>query len=132
MKVDPGISFIVTADKIIYRHGNLTGHVTHITPLENVCSTHYGMRKPWLEALLLALVVGAATWFLLGIPGILLGALYYLLKTTLTLGFCEVSGERFSINFRRAMIGGVAIDATRAATTCNIMQQLVDAKRARS
>lgn len=131
LKIDPGISLIVTADKIIHMRGDPAGRGTQITPLENVCSTHYGVTKPWLEALLLALVAGAVTWFLLGIPGIVLGVLYYIFKTTMTLGFTAISGERFTFHFKRAMLGGVAIDAEKAATTCNILQQLIDAKLAR-
>lgn len=101
-------------------------------PLENVCSTYFGYTKPWKEALVIGVLVGLITFWLLFIPGIIAGLVYYYLKKTLTLGYTDKGGFAHAISFQRSVIEGLKIDEAEAGRVCAIMQRLVDARRARA
>jgi hypothetical protein len=129
VKISPSISLVVSADKITFEEGSLAGSLVFHTPLENTSSTFYGYTKPWKAAVAIGIVLGAVTWFLLFIPGIIAGLLYYYLKMTLTVGYSEMGGQVHAISFQRSVIEGQKIDEAQAARVCRIIQNLIDARR---
>lgn len=132
INVSPTISLTVTDDKITFEKGSLEGSMVYHTPLEKTCSTFYGYTKPWKEALAVGIVCGLLTLFLLAIPGIIIGILYYYLKKTLTVGYTDIGGHSHAISFQRSVIEGQNIDEAAAAKVCAMIQQLVDAKRVKT
>lgn len=126
--ISPTVRLTVRTDKVVFHKGSLEGTVNFLTPLENICSTSYAFKRPFKESVILALVLGAATFWLLGIPGLLAGFLYYLLNKTLTIGLTDVGGRVSEIPFKRSVIEGHNLDETEAARVCEIVQRLVDAR----
>jgi hypothetical protein len=129
LNISPTIVFAVDERHIRFEEGSLAGSVTHLTPLENTCSTFYGFTKPWKEAVAVGFVVGTMFWFLLAIPGIILGVLYYYLNMTLTVGFTTKGGSSHAVSFKRSVIEGQKIDEAEAARVCAIIQRLVAARQ---
>ena len=128
-KVDPTVILRVSEDKVTLEEGSLAGSVVHHTPMHNTCSTFYGYLKPWREALGIAVIIGSLTFFLMGIPGIILGILYYVLKKTLTIGYTDMGGLSYSISFSRSVIEGKNINEEEASRVCAIIQGLVDTRQ---
>ena len=120
--ISPTVELKVNSDKISFIEGSWSGLVEYHTPVENVCATLYGFTKPWKEAVILGFVLAAATYFLLGIPGILIGIIYYFLNKTLTVGFSDMGGRVSHINFKRSIIEGHNVDEHSAAEVCRIIQ----------
>ncbi len=158
LRIKAGVTLLVTAEKVLFTSAQAAGYITQITPLKNVCSTFYGYKKPWKQALVLAvLAVGvlhfvlpvllcapvgksvenrqlivalASAGLLVSYPlGLLIGLLYYRLNQALTLGFVEFSGKSFEISFKPSVIEDVSVTYEKAAEACNLMQSLIDAKR---
>lgn len=124
--ISPTVELVATADLVSFKEGSWGGLVRYHTPLQNVCATFYGYTKPWLSALLLGLFLAAATFFLLGIPGLIVGIIYYYLNKTLTVGFSDMGGRVSHINFKRSVIEGQKIDEGAAMEVCRIIQRLVE------
>lgn len=131
LSISPTVRLAVQVDKVIFQKGSLEGTFSFITPLENICSTIYAYRRPWKEAVVLGIVVGAITFFLFAIPGILLALLYYALNKTLTIGYTDIGGRLREIPFKSSVIEGVNLDEAEASRVCELMQTLVDARRER-
>lgn len=93
--------------------------------MENISSTYYGYTKPWKESLILGAILGALTF---GI-GAIIGIVYYFLNKHLTVGFVEVSGHVSAIAFKRSVIEGQNIDESQARAVSEITQQLIDARK---
>ena len=129
LKISPTVTLHVSEDKITFEEGSLEGSVIYHTPLENTCSTFYGYTKPWKQALVVGVLVGVITFWLMFIPGIIAGLLYYYLKKTLTLGYTDKGGFKHAISFERSVIEGQNIDEVEAGRVCTIMQRLADARR---
>lgn len=130
--ISPTVRLTVRADKIVFQKGSLEGTLNYLTPLENTCSMFYAFKRPLKEALVLGLILGAATFFTFGILGIAIAILYYVLNKTLTIGFTDVGGRMSEIPFKRSVIEGRVIDEQEAARVCGIIQQLVDTHRVHS
>ena len=124
------VRLVVSAEKIIFQKGSLEGALNILTPLENTCSTFYAFKRPFKEALLLGVVLGAISFFTFGILGIAIAVLYYVLNKTLTVGFTDIGGRSSEIPFKRSVIEGQVIDEAEAARVCDIIQRLIDARRA--
>jgi hypothetical protein len=88
----------------------------------------YGFKRPLMEAVIWGSVLGAATFFLLGIPGIIFGVLYFILNKRLTIGFTDIGGRVSEVAFKRSVIEGKLIDESDASRVCDILQALVDAR----
>lgn len=129
VEISPTVSLVVSEDSIAFEEGSLQGSLKVLTPVENTCSTFYGYAKPWKEAVAIAVFFGFLTIFMLGIPGLIAGGLYYFLNKTLTVGFTDKGGHRHAISFKRSLIEGLNIDETTAARVCTVIQGRVDAKR---
>lgn len=132
LDISPTVRLKVRADKIIFEKGSLEGTLHFLTPLENTCSMFYAFKRPLKEALILGAVLAGATFFLMGIPGIAIGILYYVLNKTLTIGFTDVGGRVSEIPVKRSVMEGQVIDEAEAARVCDIVQKLVDAWRERA
>ena len=132
LDISPTVHMTVRADKIIFQKGSLEGSLHFLTPLENTCSMFYALKRPLKEAVILGIVLGAATFFTFGILGIAIAILYYVLNKTLTIGFTDTGGRVSEIPFKRSVIEGQAIDEAEAARVCDIVQRLVDARRERA
>ena len=130
--ISPTIHLIVQTDKIVFRKGSLEGTLNFITPLENTCSTFYAFKRPLKEAIFLGIILGAATFFSLfwGLIGISVAVLYYVLNKTLTVGFTDIGGRKSEIPFKRSVIEGKTLDEGEASHVCNVIQKLVDERRA--
>lgn len=132
LDISPTVRLIVNADKIIFQTASLEGSRTFLTPLENTCSTFYAFKRPLKEAVVMAIVLGALTFFSFGLIGIAIAILYYLLNKTLTVGFTDTGGRISQIPFKRSVIEGITLDETEAARVCEIIQHLIDTRRERS
>ena len=132
LDISPTVHMTVRADKIVFQKGSLEGSLHFLTPLENTCSMFYALKRPLKEAVILGIVLGAATFFTFGILGIAIAILYYVLNKTLTIGFTDTGGRVSEIPFKRSVIEGQAIDEAEAARVCDIVQRLVDARRERA
>ena len=128
--ISPTIHLIVRTDKIIFRKGSLEGTFNFITPLENTCSTFYTFKRPLKEAIILGIILGVATYFSFGLIGIAIAFLYYLLNKTLTVGFTDIGGRISEIPFKRSVIEGKTLDESQASHVCDVIQTLVDERRA--
>jgi len=131
LDISPTVSLTVSADKITFQKGSLEGSLHFLTPLENTCSMFYALKRPLKEAVIMGIVLGAATFFTFGILGIAIAILYYVLNKTLTIGFTDVGGRVSEIPFKRSVIEGRTIDETEAARVCDIIQRLVDGRHER-
>jgi hypothetical protein len=125
IKISPIVKMEINSDRILFHEGSLEGDYSRIIPLENISSTFYGYTKPWKEALILGIVLGAMTF---GI-GLIVGVIYYFLNKHLTIGFVEVSGVITGIAFKRSVIEGQNIDETQARIVAETTQQLIDIRK---
>jgi hypothetical protein len=132
LDISPTVSLTVCADKIIFQKGSLEGSLHFLTLLENTCSMFYALKRPLKEAVILGIVLGAATFFTFGILEIAIAILYYVLNKTLTIGFTDIGGRVSEIPFKRSVLEGKAIDEAKAARVCDIVQRLVDARHERT
>lgn len=132
LDISPTVRLTVSADKITFHKGSLEGTINFLTPLENTCSMFYAYKRPWKEAVVWGVLVGAATFFLLGIPGIIVAILYYVLNKTLTIGFTDVGGRISEVPVKRSVIEGQSIDETEASRVCGIVQRLVENRHERA
>lgn len=130
--ISPTVRLSIRGDKILFHKGSLEGTVNILTPLENVCSTFYAFKRPLKESVILGVILGAATFWLFAIPGILGALFYYILNKTLTVGFTDVGGRVSEIPFKRSVIEGHKLDEDEAARVCDIVQGVVDARRERA
>ena len=128
LEISPTVSLIVRADKIVFEKGSLEGTIHSLIPLHNTCSMFYAFKRPLKEALILGCVLGAATFFLFGIPGIAIAVIYYVLNKTLTIGFTDIGGRAHEVPFKRSILEGQVIDEQQAARVCAIIQTLVDSR----
>lgn len=148
MKISPTVTIEISDARILLSEGSLSGSAHRVLPLENVCSTYYGYRKPIREALVLAVVLGGvcfnvfAHWsnrsefgygstnYGMGVLGALLGiaiaVVYYIFNKKLTLGFVENSGVVNGIAFQGSMIDGQQVDEQSAKYVAELTQALVD------
>jgi hypothetical protein len=127
MAISPTVELCLKADILTFAEGSLEGFTQYHTPLQNICSTFYGYTKPWKEALVLGAIIGALTFWIACIPGIIIGILYYYLNKTLTIGFTTKSASRpHHINFKRSIIEGQNVDEAAVAEICRIIQGKVE------
>jgi len=127
--ISPTVRMIVSIDKITFQKGSLEGTLHLLTPLENTCTMSYAFKRPLKEAVVMGVVLGAATFFTFGLLRIAIAVLYYVLNKTLTIGFTDVGGRVSEIPFKRSVIEGKTLDEAEAARVCDIIQKLVDARR---
>jgi hypothetical protein len=123
--IDPTVSITVLQDKVLFEQGSLSGSVKRVIPMSKMSSTFYGYTKPWKQALVVGIVFGLLTFWMLFL-GALAGLVYYYLNKTLTLGIVEVSGVVSSIEFKRSVIEGQRIDEPEARGVCDIVESLLD------
>lgn len=125
VQISPIVKMEINGDRILFNQGSLAGTASRIIPLENISSTFYGYTKPWKESLVLGIFLGAFTF---GI-GAIVGVIYYFLNKHLTVGFVEVSGVVNAIAFKRSVIEGQNIDENQARAVADVTQQLIDARK---
>jgi len=123
--IDPTVSLVVMENKVLFEQGSLEGSVKRVIPMSNVCSSYYGYTKPLKKAVVIGVVCGLLTFWMLFL-GALVGVVYYFLNKTLTVGLVEVSGVVNSIDFKRSVIEGQHIDEAQGREVCEIMEFLID------
>jgi hypothetical protein len=126
--ISPIVRLAVSAEKIAFQEGSLLGTKHVLTPIGNTCSTIYGYTRPLKEAIFWGCVAAAATFFLMGIPGILVGILYYIINKSMTVGYTDVGGLTYYIRFKRSVLEGRSLDENEAARVCAIVQRVVDGR----
>ena len=127
--VSPTVWLKARGDRIIFSEGSFEGTSSFLTPMENICSMFYAYKRPLVEAIWIGVILGGLTFFLLGIPGILIALLYYFLNKRLLVGFTDLGGRVSEMAFKRSVIEGKVIDVDAASEVCNILQGLVDSRR---
>jgi hypothetical protein len=127
--ISPTASLKIRGDRIIIQQASLEGTFNFVTPMEHICSMFYAFRRPLIEALVLGVIIGLLTFFLLGIPGIVFALLYFFLNKRLVIGFTDLGGLVSEIAFKRSIIEGKNVDETAAAYVCSLVQWLVDTRR---
>ena len=149
-RIDPIVSITVSAARIEFSQGSLSGSVRRLIPLTGVCSSVYGYHKPWQKALSIVVAltfiitsVGSAlssegirdepfsfgALFLGLLIGSVLAVLYDFLNRTLTLGFVENSGVLSAIQFKRSVVENQDINEKQAGYVCELVQYLVEARQ---
>ena len=150
MRISPIVSLAISGEQILFAQGSLERTDHRIIPLQNVCSTYFGYRKPWKAAILLGLVSAFLLGTLLGaiftqssywsrspspgavalgvVLGIVIGIIYYLLNRTLMLGFVEMSGHSHVIGFKGSVIEGQTVDEEQARYVSQLTQALIDTR----
>ena len=137
--VERGIRMVATSKHIKFTQGDLGGSSTRIIPFDKICSTSYGYKKPWIEALTIIWVAGAMLYSLGtamiggvmgGIIGVLIAigiaALYYTLNKRMSISLIEMSGTVNQIVFKRSVLEGIQLDETTSAYASDIIQWLMD------
>jgi hypothetical protein len=127
--VSPTVWLKARGDRIIFHEGSFEGTSSFLTPMESICSMFYAYKRPLVEAIFIGVILGGLTFFLLGIPGIVIALLYYFLNKRLLVGFTDLGGHVREMAFKRSVIEGNVIDVDAASEVCNILQSLVDARR---
>ncbi len=145
MKVDPTTSIKVSPERVEFATASLSGTNHRIIPILSVCSTYYGYYKPWKAAIAIFAVFsfiaiqiaaiadsafGAFGAFIIFGLGLAISLAYYFLSRTLTLGIIEHSGYPSKIQFKRSIIEGVEITPDQGAYICNVIQFLIESRRA--
>ena len=120
--MDPTTKLRVTEKNILYEQGSLAGFTQRAIPLRSVSSGFFGYRKPWKEAVVMAIVLGIPT---LGL-GALLALAYYYLNKQLTIGVLENGGAISSLSFKRSVIEGKKIDQDEGRYVIEIIELLLD------
>lgn len=136
--IDATVSMQVTARHVSYDVGSLAGFVRRFIPLESVCSTYYGLYKPWkTTAIFIALSVGLGSAFmghstgmtvlgtLILFGGIGLALLYYFLNKQLSIGLVDMSGYAAGLNFKRSVIEGQEIDERATESVIKVIEHLI-------
>lgn len=121
IKIDPVTSLEITDKVVMFAQGSLEGSEKRVIPLGSVCSSYYGYKKPWKEAL----VIGLVLLPLFGV-GLIVGPLYYFLNKTLTIGLIENSGWVGGLSFKRSVIEGQNISEAQAHQVIDIVRTLVE------
>lgn len=142
--IDPTVSLVVDRENVRFTVGSWTGFDSWVTPLEKLCSGHYGYSKPFWSTVLW-IIIGVALLFTsfgqsitsfgqskitFGLSLILiLGAIaYYFLNKTLVLGLTYIgggamhSGDQFA--FKRSVIEGKNIDEFAAERIVAIIEMI--------
>lgn len=130
--ISPTVRLVVLADKVSFEKGSLEGIEHRLTPAEHICSTFYAYRRPWKEAIGMGIILGALTFFSLGLIGVAIAIVYYVLNKTLTIGFTDIGGYEHVIPFKRSVMEGQVIDEAQAARLCELMQRILDQQRERA
>ena len=135
--IDPTVSLVVDRENVRFKRGSWTGYSSWVTPLEKLCSGHYGYSKPFWSAVLWIVIGVALLVFSDGHSGILilgaiaiLGAMaYYVLNKTLVLGFTYIGGGILhpgdELKFKRSVIEGKNIDEFATERIVAIIEMIV-------
>lgn len=125
IKIDPVTSIEISDKVVMFAQGSLEGSEKRVIPLGSVCSSYYGYKKPWKEAL----VIGVVLLPLFGL-GLIVGPLYYFLNKTLTVGVIENSGWVGGFSFKRSVIEGQNITEAQAHEVIDIIRTLIEQRTA--
>lgn len=146
MGIDPITKVVVNQERLEFSWASLSGIEYRVIPLVNICSTYYGFRKPWTEAIVLWLSIIAVSYVsmnelwdvnaaesLLGMGwvaliGAVIGIVYYILNRKMTLGFVESSGHVNAIAFKPSIIENVQVDEVQARNVSIVVQRCIEAK----
>ena len=142
MKIDPVTSIKVSPDRVEFASASLSGTDHRIIPILSVCSTYYGYLKPWKSDLgifvlflifagFMSTIIGGFAAFFILFLGLGASLVYYFLSRTLTLGIVEHSGLITGIKFKRSVIEGVEITPVQGAYICQLIQFLIESRRAK-
>jgi hypothetical protein len=150
LKISPTVSLEISNARIAISEGSLSGSANRVLPLENVCSTFYGYRKPIREAIALGVFLAivcfnffagsttqqgygfgvrtfnAGTGTLGALIGVAIAVVYYIFNKKLTVGFVENSGVINTIAFKGSMIEGQQVDEQSAKYVAELTQALID------
>ena len=144
-------SLMVSSNRLEFRKKSISGIKRVLIPLESLCSTHSGYQKPWWQAIVvfvilmqlcLGLIVALegstrsiAIVVVLVIAALvicsLLAGAYYHLNRVYVWGATVVSGDEYSIPFKKSVIEGQDVTEESAEYASQIMQALIEAKSSR-
>ena len=142
LRINPTVSITVSANRLEFSEGSLSGNVHRYIPLPGICSTRYGYEKPWKHAVTMAFVLfflmnvlsarGGFTFVSFVATLLIIGVcvLYYFLSRRLTLGFVEHSGVVSSIQFKPSIVGNQDINEAQAGYVCQLIQSLGETRAA--
>ncbi len=141
--IDATTTLQVSATRIEFERGSLSGFIRRLTLFEHIGSTFYGRNKPWKTALVIFAIFsfigsaignsgfGGTSWtsvfFLLGV---LVAGLYYFLNRELTIGFTEDSGISSAIQFKRSVIEGQEINEEQLQKIIDVIEHLIKQQKA--
>lgn len=140
LKIDPTTTLKVNINRVEFIVASLAGTANRLIPLNNISSTYYGYHKPWKSALgifsfflFMASAVAQSAGFFAGlitfIIGVAVGAGYYMLNRSLTIGIVEISGVVSGIEFKRSIIENIDVDENQAKNVCELIQALIERKQ---
>jgi len=120
MGVSTVTSLRVTSDFVHFEQGNFEGSSVIAVPATKITGVTHGHKKPLREALFLGLVLGALTFWALGI-GAIVGVIYYFMSKSLHVGVM-VGGTEYSIPFKATSVSGQTVDGTAAEEVANLIR----------
>jgi hypothetical protein len=137
--IAPTTNIKVGSERVEFTAASLAGYSRKLIPLQGICTTYYGFRRPIREAILIAMVgvflggsiissASGAAGFIILLVGIGLAILYYVLNKKLTLDFVENSGVVSGIQVKRSVIEGKKIEEEDAHRVCQIIQNVIEAR----
>ena len=129
--IDPTVSLVVDRENVRFTEGKWTGFDSWVTPLNKLCSGHYGYSKPFWSTVLwiiigVALLLPSSGLSLILILGVIA---YYFLNKTLVLGLTYIGGgverSKDELQFKRSLIEGKNIDEFAAERIVAIIEMIV-------
>lgn len=136
--ISPTFSLECGCNNFVYEIGSWSGKRVTTIPLAKISSVYYGYTKPWKEALAIGIVgffagnLAFAMTHSLATSAIstlmvwTLAVVYYALNKDLSIGVCETGGILSSVDFRRSVIEGIAVDEAAAERVHLIILALVE------
>lgn len=143
--IDATTTLQVSATRIEFERGSLSGFIRRLTLFEHIGSTFYGRNKPWKTALVIFVICsalgnvignavghfGGQNWgMLFFLVGVLGAGLYYFLNRELTIGFTEDSGISSAIQFKRSVIEGQEINEEQLQKIIDVIEHLIKQQKA--
>lgn len=128
--IDPTVSLIVDREFVRFKEGSWTGFKSCVTPIEKICSGHFGYSKPFWSTVFWVVIGFVLLVPTFGISLILiLGAIFfYFLNKTTELGMTYIGGGNNGFAFKRSIIEGENIDEFAAEHIVSIIEMIMHGK----
>jgi len=140
LKIDPTLEMRVRYDKVEYMSSSFSGFNRVVLPIQSVSSVFFGVVRPWLKALswLFLFLVSAyaaaeagSTVAVIGlsITGVVVAILIFVLGRVRSIGFTEMTGDKYTLRLKRSVIEGQEISEENLAEIAAIIIAILEAHK---